>query len=255
MTGYYAKPVALFLFLFINSAVLAAENRGKIVGATVALWLKREKELNELAARRPDIVVVMLGTNDSKGGLRKGIEPFIAEYRALILRLQDFPSRPAIICCSPPSAFENTYNIHPESISDRITPAIKRIADESGAIYIDIGAIVRERASFPDCVHPTNVGAKQIADTIEPILKKNAGLSGRVTTLITSQAKEDPETVIMPPLQSSSRSCLSWPPIWCPGNHSCGPAARRTMRWNGTRHFELRATPHAAGGSQMRFSC
>ena len=22
------------------------------------------------------------------------------------------------------------------------------------------------------------------------------------------------------------------------------------MRWNGSRHFELRATPHAAGGSQ-----
>ena len=49
-------------------------------------------------------------------------------------------------------------------------------------------------------------------------------------------------------------SCLCWPPIWCSENRSCGPGARRTMRWNGSRHFELRATPHAAGGSQMRFS-
>ena len=25
------------------------------------------------------------------------------------------------------------------------------------------------------------------------------------------------------------------------------------MRWNGSRHFELRATPHAAGGPHLRF--
>ena len=38
-------------------------------------------------------------------------------------------------------------------------------------------------------------------------------------------------------------SCLSWPPIWCSENRSCGPAARRTVRRNGSRHFEHRATP------------
>ena len=32
------------------------------------------------------------------------------------------------------------------------------------------------------------------------------------------------------PLLMSNFSCLSWPPIWCPENRSCGPAARRTMR-------------------------
>ena len=39
-----------------------------------------------------------------------------------------------------------------------------------------------------------------------------------------------------------------------PEKRRCGPAARRTMRRNGTRHFKLRATPHAAGGPQLRFS-
>ena len=31
-------------------------------------------------------------------------------------------------------------------------------------------------------------------------------------------------------------------PVWCPEKRRCGLAARRTMRWNGSRHFELRAT-------------
>ena len=67
---------------------------------------------------------------------------------------------------------------------------------------------------------------------------------------------ENEVELVNPPnrLLLSIFSCLSWPPIWCHENRSCGPAARRTMRWNGSRHFELCATPHAAGGSQMRFS-
>ena len=36
---------------------------------------------------------------------------------------------------------------------------------------------------------------------------------------------------------------LYWSPILCLENRSCGPAARRTMRWKGTLHFKLHATP------------
>ena len=62
---------------------------------------------------------------------------------------------------------------------------------------------------------------------------------------------ENAVQLVNPPdrLLLSVFSCFSWPPIWCPEKRRCGPDARRTMRWNGSRHFEPRATP------QMGRSC
>ena len=73
----------------------------------------------------------------------------------------------------------------------------------------------------------------------------NAARRRRVADAVFRFNLENAVELLNPPnrLLLSIFSCLSRPPIWCTENRSCGPAARRTMRWNGSRHFELRATP------------
>jgi lysophospholipase L1-like esterase len=50
----------------------------------------------------PDVVIIMLGTNDSSVSHAPFLGAFIANYSALIADYQNLPSHPTVICCLPP---------------------------------------------------------------------------------------------------------------------------------------------------------
>src|SRR5450432_72554 len=127
----------------------------------------------------PDIVVIMLGTNDSKPqnwNTHKG--EFVGDYEALIDSYAALPSHPKIYVTLCPPAGTNGYAIVGSVIENEILPDIKQIAQEKGVPTIDVftafGGHNLDQSLYgspADLVHPNAKGAQRIADTVYAALK------------------------------------------------------------------------------------
>lgn len=116
----------------------------------------------------PDIVIIKLGTNDSKPQNWKYKDEFMSDLRAMIVKFRYLPSQPQVWLCTPCPVYGNgQWGITPSVVVDEIVPAIQEIADECETPLIDIyGALNYHSELFPDTVHPNADGAEIIARTI-----------------------------------------------------------------------------------------
>lgn len=120
----------------------------------------------------PDIVILMLGTNDSKPYNWKGAEAFAADIRRLVEAYSALPSAPEVYIMLPPPAFEVdgapvVYDIDAEIIADEIVPALRGLAEELHAPVIDLFALFADRPDlFMDGVHPNVDGASVMAQAV-----------------------------------------------------------------------------------------
>ncbi len=118
----------------------------------------------------PNIVVIMLGTNDSKSA-NWNAGSFNADYRALIADYQSLPTHPAVyICLIPPvyipNAFGSTFD--PVFIQNTVVPAIQTIASQAVVPSIDNNSpLLDHPEDFTDGVHPNVQGAAIIASTVQ----------------------------------------------------------------------------------------
>ncbi len=122
-------------------------------------------EYNEARAFQPNIVFIMLGTNDSKMVNRGTLGNFVANYDSLIEAFRRLASAPRIILLLPPPVFsDDTVGITEAVIRDRIIPDIRTVAYQSGCEIINLYNLFLDRSVlFPDHVHPLAEGADIIA--------------------------------------------------------------------------------------------
>ena len=117
----------------------------------------------------PKIVVIMLGTNDSKSGNWDAAK-FNTDYRALIADYWSLPTQPEVyVCLIPPvyspNAFGPTFD--PVFIQNTVVPAIRTIANQSGMPLVDNNSpLLNHPEYFSDGVHPNVQGAGIIASTV-----------------------------------------------------------------------------------------
>lgn len=130
------------------------------------------------SAFEPDIVLVMLGTNDSRGGNWKGVAPFAADYRTLCEHYLSLRSAPRVWLLTPPALFIPAWSPKvpygmDESALDEIRGAIASIGCELGCGVIDIHAATagHPEAFRLDGVHPGGAGATLIARTVRERLQ------------------------------------------------------------------------------------
>ncbi|MCI8360637.1 MAG: hypothetical protein HFE86_04790 [Clostridiales bacterium] len=118
----------------------------------------------------PDIVIIMLGTNDSKP---KNSGKLDAEYKrdalALIDAYKNLRSKPKVYIATSPYVMGHKDNpgsndIVSEVVADKIVPLQREIARETGCELIDVFAATAEQSIFPDNVHPNDEGYQLIAD-------------------------------------------------------------------------------------------
>lgn len=117
-------------------------------------------------ASGPDIVIIALGTNDSKTGIwSKFKDEFTADYVAMVKEFQALPTHPKVWACLPPPAFPGNWGITEDVIRDEVIPAIKQAAQATGIGLIDLHSpLLGNKPWFPDSVHPNEEGAKRIAE-------------------------------------------------------------------------------------------
>lgn len=125
------------------------------------------------SAFQPDVVLIMLGTNDSRGDNWQGVDPFAADYRKLTAHYRSLESNPHVWLLTPPALFrlgrsaKVRYGMA-ESAIQEMCGAIESLARELGCGFIDIHRVTacHPEAFRFDGVHPGAEGAALIAHAI-----------------------------------------------------------------------------------------
>ncbi|MDO4497345.1 MAG: GDSL-type esterase/lipase family protein [Bacteroidales bacterium] len=123
----------------------------------------------------PNIVVVKLGTNDTKP---ENWEPhaneFAADLQAMIDTLKTLPTHPRILLCTPLPAFKESWGIRDSIIVNCIIPTIRQAAALNEIEVIDLHSLVDdEKFILPDGIHPNVKGCTRMAEIIAERIKQD----------------------------------------------------------------------------------
>lgn len=125
---------------------------------------RKEKKYEAALAMEPDVVIIMLGTNDTKPHNWKHEAEFEADYRALVISFQTLKSKPKVFLCRPvPVPGKGNYGINEENVQKEI-PRIDALAKQLKCGVIDMHAALADHPEMlPDRVHPNTAGAAEMA--------------------------------------------------------------------------------------------
>jgi len=140
----------------------------------------KEKAWTEAKAFLPDIVVIKLGTNDSKAVNWDSYgKEFRPDLQQMIDELNALPSHPRILLCNPIKADSPRKAGDPRQIRDSIIvadilPAIQKVAKKNKLQVIDLQPVVELGTDQMqrDGIHPTAKGAAKIADAVAAAIKQ-----------------------------------------------------------------------------------
>ena len=150
--------------------------------------------MNEMAWRDalafdPDIVIIKLGTNDSKPQNWKYGAEFKQDLQQMLTTLcpslaapakkkgkkarQAQTRRPQIYLCTPIPAFKSTWDINDAIITDSIIPIQKELAQTYGLQVIDLHQLFANDSDKVqgDGIHPNDKGVRKMAEIIAGVLK------------------------------------------------------------------------------------
>jgi len=129
----------------------------------------RKRVYRESLDWNPDIVLLMLGTNDTK---TRNWDPdvFRRDYRKIVESYLELPSKPRVILIAPIRIFllmdYPLLGLHPDTMEEGIRPAIREIATEKGLELIDLQDLFTDKTYCRDGVHPQRNGARMLAEAI-----------------------------------------------------------------------------------------
>ena len=118
-------------------------------------------------AFNPNIVVIKLGTNDSKSFNWKYKADFMKDAQTMIDAFKGLPSQPKIYLCYPSKAYLTGDGINDDIISTEIIPMIKKLAKKNDLSVIDLHTAMDGMPElFPDRIHPNEKGAQVMAKAV-----------------------------------------------------------------------------------------
>ncbi len=131
----------------------------------------KEAAYQQSLAYNPDVVVIMLGTNDTKPQNWIHKDQFENDYRGLVRTFQQLKSKPRIFLCrAVPVPAPGNFGINEAGIQEQI-PIVDRLALELKAGIIDMhAALAGNPALLPDRVHPNTEGAGEMAKAAFKVL-------------------------------------------------------------------------------------
>lgn len=152
----------------------AVKNFG-VSGATLLnagdLPYTKQQAYKDALAFKPDIVIIKLGSNDSKLQNWKKADDFTKDYTAFIESFQKLESKPTVYLCTPAPAFQGAFGITDKIVKGEVKPKIESLAKELKLSLIDVYAAMADSPKlFPDQIHPNAEGAKLLAETVHKAL-------------------------------------------------------------------------------------
>ena len=127
-----------------------------------------EPQFQEVKDFQPDVVLIKLGTNDSKpqNWAHKG--EFVQDYLDLIAEFRDhMPKDGKVYVMLPVPVTRENFGINPEIMNSEQRLMLFEIIQKSGAEVIDLYTPLQDKPElFPDGVHPTAEGLTIMARVI-----------------------------------------------------------------------------------------
>jgi lysophospholipase L1-like esterase len=135
---------------------------------------RRHRYFEESHRIEPDIVVIMLGTNDTKRKNWTDLESYVEACRAMVESYRSLPSRPCVVLLTPPAAFGDSgphrlrYGMDRHLVRE-IGHAIRNLGEELRLPVVDIFAATENHREYflADGIHPNREGAHVIALAVE----------------------------------------------------------------------------------------
>ena len=127
----------------------------------------KQRAFEQAHAFEPDVVVIKLGTNDSKPQNWKHKADYVTDYLDLIEGFRKLESKPEVFICYPVPAYR-ALGITDKVIKEEVMPRLDEVAKKSGCKVIDLySALSDKKSMFPDRVHPNAAGASVIAEVVD----------------------------------------------------------------------------------------
>lgn len=127
----------------------------------------REEKYGEVKDWDPQIVVIMLGTNDTKPQNWKYSAEFVPDFEAFVESFKNLPGHPRIWICKPVPVFKDNYGITQSIMTGQVIPDIKQIAKAEKIDIIDAyKALSGHGDYFRDGIHPDRRGDALLAQAV-----------------------------------------------------------------------------------------
>ena len=127
----------------------------------------------------PDVVVIKLGTNDSKTRNWEGKAEvdFIPSLQQMMDSLKVLPKMPRVVLCTPIAAFQTEWTIRDSVIVNCIIPQLADYAQKNNLELVDLHTPFAEADKqglmTSDLIHPNAKGAAKMAEIVAEQLRKD----------------------------------------------------------------------------------
>ena len=149
-----------------------------------------QQAIGDALVYNPHVVIIKLGTNDTKPQNWKFKDEFVSDYVDMIGYFKKLPAKPRIWICKPVPAYPERWGISDARIRDEVIPLVKKVGRKCNVPVIDLYEPLSGRPElFPDLIHPNAEGAYHIAKEVY------AALTGRRIT--EEYAEPEPANVLI----------------------------------------------------------
>ncbi len=153
-----------------------------------------ETAWRDAQAFKPDIVIIKLGTNDSKpqnwqygSEFKKDLQQLVTTLNpSLVVTAKGKKAKkskkgqpavqagPKIYLCTPIPAFKSTWDINDQVITNEIIPIQQEVAKEYGLTVIDLHTLFADDSDKvqSDGIHPNDKGVRKMAEIIANVVKE-----------------------------------------------------------------------------------
>jgi acyl-CoA thioesterase I len=140
-------------------------------GSTVSTFSSKpyidQDVFQEAIDYHPDIVVIMLGTNDANPDIAQNENNFETDYSQLITAFEQLDGRQLIWIVKSPPIFANNSGYNNTYLEKNVLPHIDRLADQMNLPTVDLYSAFGDHSDyFMDGVHPDSDGATLIASSV-----------------------------------------------------------------------------------------
>jgi acyl-CoA thioesterase-1 len=142
------------------------------VGGSTILLNSNKPYMNQTAFQNakhflPDIVVVMLGTNDAIPNNYIHIDNFVDDYVNLVEAFQALESNPKIWLVLPPPIYDNILGPNSANLVDGVLPRIEQVANEMNLPVINVFEALSGHPEYSkDGVHLSGQGVELLVNEI-----------------------------------------------------------------------------------------